>query len=182
MPRRVFKKFAFKRKFIAEQWFMSPFRHMLHDHRLWGIRRRWVVPAFAIGVFVAFMPILGHTLVAALAALALRVNIPIAAASTWVSNPATVFPMYYFAYQLGASILGWELQPFAFEPTLDWFTHTFVNIWQPMLLGSVLLGIAAAIVGYVTLDILWRLSLANYKNRKRDDRNNRNAQKDKDSA
>ena len=67
MPRRVFKKFAFKRHHIAKQWFMSPFRHLLHDHRLWGVRRRWVVPAFALGLFVAFMPFPGHTLTAALA-------------------------------------------------------------------------------------------------------------------
>ena len=171
MPRRVFKKFAFKRHEIAEQWFMAPFRHLLHDPRLWGVRRRWVVPAFAIGLFVAFMPFPGHTLMGALAALTLRVNIPIAAVATWVSNPATMFPMYYFAYRLGSGLLGWELQPFKFEPTFDWVTHTFVNIWQPMLLGSVLLGTAAAIVGYVVLDGLWRLSLANYKARKRDIRN-----------
>jgi uncharacterized protein (DUF2062 family) len=84
-------------------------------------------------------------------------------------------PMYYFEYQLGSFLLGWELQPFAFEPSLDWLTHTFVNIWQPMLLGSVLLGTTAAILGYVTLDILWRFSLANYKDRKRKDRSDRNS-------
>ena len=39
MPRRFFRKFAFKRHHMSEQWFMSPFRHLLHDHRLWGIRR-----------------------------------------------------------------------------------------------------------------------------------------------
>ena len=167
MPRRIFKKFAFKRHHMAKQWFMTPFRHMLQDHRLWGIRRRWVVPAFAIGLFVSFMPFPGHTLTAALIALALRVNIPVAAVSTWVSNPATMFPMYYFAYQLGSALLGMEEQPFGFEMSIDWVTHTFVNIWQPMLLGSVILGAAAAIVGYVTLDILWRLSLGNYKARKR---------------
>jgi uncharacterized protein (DUF2062 family) len=172
MPRRIFKKFAFKRHRheITRQWFMAPFRHMLQDHRLWGVRRRWVVPAFALGLFIAFMPILGHTAIAVLLALALRVNIPVAAVSTWVSNPATMFPMYYFAYRLGSALLGWELQPFEFEPTLDWLTHSFVNIWQPMLLGSVLLGSAAALVGYVVLDILWRLSLANYKTRKRSKR------------
>lgn len=173
MPRRVFKRFAFKRQHIARQWFMTPFRHLLQDHRLWGIRRRWVVPAFAIGLFIAFMPIVGHTALAILLALAFRVNIPIAAVTTWVSNPATMFPMYYYAYQLGSRILGWELQPFAFEPSVDWLTHTFVNIWQPMLLGSVLLGTAAAIVGYVSLDILWRYSLANYKSRKRSHRDDK---------
>ena len=176
MPRRVFKKFAFKRSHMSDQWFMSPFRHMLQDHRLWGIRRRWVVPAFAIGLFVAFMPFPGHTLMAVLAALALRVNIPIAAVSTWVSNPATMIVMYPAAYQLGRTILGSPPREVAFDPSVEWVTNTFVNIWQPMLLGSVLLGLAAAIVGYVTLDILWRLSLANYKERKRSIR------KDKDSA
>lgn len=170
MPRRVFKKFALKRHDIAERWFMTPFRHILHDPRLWSIRRRWVVPAFAVGLFVAFMPVLGHTLLGALAALALRVNIPVAAVSTWVSNPATMFPMYYFAYQLGSGLLGWELQPFDFEPSFQWLTHSFVNIWQPMLLGSVLLGAVAAIIGYVILDVVWRMSLANYKNRKRNNR------------
>ena len=170
MPRRFFRKFAFKRHHISQQWFLTPFRHLLQDHRLWGIRRRWVVPAFSLGLFIAFMPFPGHTLAAALGALALRVNIPVAAVSTWVSNPATMFPMYYYAYQLGSGILGMEEQPFGFEMSIDWVTHTFVNIWQPMLLGSLLLGSAAALVGYAVLDGFWRYSIADYKSRKRGER------------
>lgn len=146
---------------------MTPFRHLLHDHRLWGIRRRWVVPAFATGLFIAFLPFPGHTFMGALAALALRVNIPVAALSTWASNPLTMGPMYYLAYRLGVTILNVPQKPFDFEMSLDWVTHTFVNIWQPMLLGSLLLGSAAALVGYVVLDVLWRISLGNYKTRKR---------------
>jgi len=173
MPRRFFRKFAFKRHHMSQKWFMSPFSHLLHDTRLWGIRRRWVVPAFALGVFIAFLPFPGHVLTAALIALALRVNIPVAAVSTFVSNPATVLPMYYFAYQLGSKILGLEEQPFEFEMSINWVTQKFVHIWQPMLLGSVLLGASAALLGYVVLDGLWRYSLANYKSRKRDERSKR---------
>ena len=88
----------------------------------------------------------------------------------WVGNPATWVPMYYLAYKLGSTILGTELQPFDFEPTLDWMTHTFVHIWQPLLLGSVLLGGATAAIGYAVLDGLWRLSLASYKKKKRSER------------
>ena len=149
---------------------MTPFRHLLHDHRLWGIRRRWVVPAVALGLFIAFLPFPGHTLTAALCALALRVNIPVAAVTTWVSNPATMVPMYYFAYQLGSWLLRLPEQPFDFEMSVDWVTHTFVTIWQPMLLGSVLLGSIAALIGYLALDGLWRYSLADYKARKRSKR------------
>ncbi|MDH3615731.1 MAG: DUF2062 domain-containing protein [Gammaproteobacteria bacterium] len=172
MPRRFFRKFAFKRHHMSQQWFMTPFRHLLHDHRLWGIRRRWVVPAFATGLFVAFLPFPGHMLMSALAALALRINIPVAAVTTWVSNPLTVGPMFYFAYRLGIIILDMPPQPFEMELTLEWVTHTFVNIWQPMLLGSLLLGSAAALVGYIVLDILWRLSIGNYKARKQNLRRN----------
>ncbi len=172
MPRRFFRKFAFKRHHMSEQWFMTPFRHLLHDHRLWGIRRRWVVPAFAIGLFVAFLPFPGHMLISALGALALRVNIPVAAVCTWVSNPLTVGPIYYFAYRLGVNILDIPAQPFDMELSLDWVTHTFVTIWQPMLLGCVLLGAAAALVGYGALDLLWRVSIGNYKARKREIRRN----------
>ena len=173
MPRRFFRKFAFKRHHVSEQWYMAPFRHLLQDHRLWGIRRRWVVPAFATGLFIAFLPFPGHTLMGALSALALRINIPVAAVSTWVSNPLTMGPLYYFAYRLGVSILDVPPQPFAFEMSIDWVTHTFVTIWQPMLLGSILLGSAAALLGYIVLDLLWRISIGNYKTRKQTIRRNK---------
>ncbi len=152
---------------------MTPFRHLLHDHRLWAIRRQSVVPAFSVGLFVAFLPFPGHTLMGALAALPLRINIPVAALSTWVSNPLTMGPLYYFAYRLGVFLLDVRPRPFEFELSLDWVTHTFVNIWQPMLLGSVLLGSLAALIGYVALDFLWRLSISNYKLRKQSIRRQR---------
>jgi len=170
MPRRFFRKFAFKRHEMSKQWFMTPFQHLLHDHRFWGIRRRCVVPGFAAGLFIAFLPFPGHTLLGALTALALRINIPVTAVSTWVSNPLTMGPMYYMAYRLGVRILDVPPKPFNFELSLEWVTHTFVNIWQPMLLGSVLLGGAAALIGYAALDLLWRVSIGNYKARKRQKR------------
>jgi uncharacterized protein (DUF2062 family) len=172
MPRRIFKKFAFKRHEVAQQWFMTPFRHLLHDPRLWGVQRRRVVPAFALGLFIAFMPFPGHTLMAILAAVGLRINIPVAAVSTWASNPATMGPMYYLAYELGSWLLNAEEQPFGFELSFDWVAHTFVTIWQPMLLGCVLLGAVSALVGYVTLNVLWRISVGKYKTRKRKQRGN----------
>ena len=173
MPRRFFRKFALKRQNVSEQWFMSPFRHLLHDQRLWGIRRRTVVPAFALGLFISFLPTPGHTLMGALAALGFRINIPVAALSTWVSNPLTMGPMYYFAYRLGRGLLDTPLREFQFEMSWDWVSNTFVTIWQPMLLGCVILGIVAAVVGFISLDLLWRSSIADYKTRKQKSRRDR---------
>ncbi|MEX2122551.1 MAG: DUF2062 domain-containing protein [Woeseia sp.] len=167
MPRRFFRKFALKRDRFQGRWFLAPFDHLLHDTQLWGIRRRNVVPAFSLGLFVAFMPVPGHVLIAALAALALRVNIPIAALATFASNPLTIGPMYFLAYRVGLKLLGLRPQRFEFELSLAWLSDKFVTIWQPLLLGCILLGALSALVGYIALDLLWRASLADYLAAKR---------------
>jgi len=100
----------------------------------------------------------------------LRINIPVATVTTLVSNPLTVGPIFYFEYQLGALLLSIESGPPQFELSIDWVAHTFGSIWQPMLLGSVLVGLVVALLGFVVLDALWRNSLANYKARKRSNR------------
>jgi len=172
MPRRFFRKFAVKRHQVGDSWLLAPFQHLLQDTRLWGIRRRTAVPAFALGLFIAFMPFPGHIVMAVLAALTLRINIPVAVLTSLVSNPVTMYPMFYGAYRLGRTLLGAELVPFKFELSLNWVTQTFVTIWQPMMLGCLLLGAAAALVGYVVVDVLWRYSVHNYKSRKRNERKN----------
>ena len=146
---------------------MTPFRHLLHDHRIWGIRRKTVVPAFAIGLFVMWMPFPGHMLMACVLALLLRVNIPVAAATTLLSNPLTMPPMYFLAYRFGSWLLGEQAGDLEIEMSLAWVTDVFVGVWQPMLLGCVLLGSFASLLGLLCLDLLWRTSIADYKARKR---------------
>ncbi len=167
MPRRFFRKFAVKRHELSQRWFMTPFQHMLHDHRLWGIRRKNVVPAFSLGLAIAFLPFPGHFLVAALSALALRINIPVAVVSTFVVNPITVGPLFYFTYRVGAALLRIEPGPFSFELSLDWIANVFMSVWLPLTLGCVFVGSIAALIGYIVLDGLWRYSLHNYKSKKR---------------
>jgi uncharacterized protein (DUF2062 family) len=153
---------------LRRLWFIAPFDHLLHDPDLWGIRRRSVVPAFSLGLFVAFMPIPGHALIAGLLAIPLRVNVAIAAVTTFVSNPLTIAPMFIFAYKLGRTLLGLEPQSFSFELSLSWLGNQFLQIWQPMVLGCVLLGSISAFIGYVALDLLWRASIADYLAARRD--------------
>jgi uncharacterized protein len=162
MPRRFFRKFALKRDHFHGRWYLAPFDHLLHDPRLWGIRRRNVVPAFALGLFLVFMPVPGHMLIAALAALAFRINLPVAVLTTLVSNPLTMGPIYFLAYRVGQQLLRLPPQPFTFEFSAEWLSGSFVTLWQPLLLGGILLGALAAGLGYIALDLLWRASLADY--------------------
>jgi uncharacterized protein (DUF2062 family) len=167
MPRRFFRKFAMKRELLKAQWWLAPFGDLIHDPNLWVIRRRNVVPAFALGLFVAYLPFPGHMLAAALLALALRVNIPVAALATIVVNPFTMGPMYYAAFSLGQYLLGQAPRPFEFEMSFEWLLDRFVYIWQPMILGGVLLGAILSLLGFIALDLLWRASISDYLARRR---------------
>ncbi len=162
MPRRFFRKFGFKRHKISQQWYLRPVRHLLNNPAYWGIRRKTVVPGFSLGLFIAFTPIPAHTLLAVLMALVLRVNIPATIIGTLLMNPLTLVPMFLLAYRVGLFLLGFEPQPFEPQLSLEWFTHGFINVWQPLLLGCILCGALASLIGFIGLDLLWRASLADY--------------------
>jgi uncharacterized protein (DUF2062 family) len=156
-----------KRDRLKSQWWLAPFGDLIHDPNLWVIRRRNVVPGFALGLFVAYLPFPGHMLTAALLALALRVNIPVAVLSTLASNPLTMGPMYYLAFSVGQSLLGQAPGPFEFEMSFAWLFERFVYIWQPLILGCVLLGAILSLIGFIALDLLWRASISDYLARRR---------------
>jgi len=167
-----------KRDQARAQWYLSPFDHLLQDPNLWGIRRRTVVPAFSLGLFVAMLPFPGHMVAAALLALVLRINIPVAIVSTWVINPLIIGPAYYLAYEVGSTLLRRTPRPFEFELSYAWLIDGFVAVWQPLLLGCVLLGAILSLVGFVALDLLWRASIWDYLKRRRARRSSRDANKD----
>jgi uncharacterized protein (DUF2062 family) len=139
----------------------------LHDNRFFSIRRRTVVPAFALGIFIGFLPVPGHLVIAAGASVPLRVHIPLAMISTLISNPFTLPAIYYGCFRVGQVLLGLPPQPFSFELSFDWVTHQFMQIWQPMLLGCLLVGAISATIGYIALDLLWRASIADYLAKRR---------------
>lgn len=168
MPRRFFRKFAIKRENLRGRWWLAPFEHLMHEPHLWVIRRRNVVPAFALGLFIAYLPFPGHILTACLLAILLRVNMPVAALTTLVGNPITFGPMFYVAYEVGRRLLREPPQPFEFELSFDWVFSRFIDIWQPLMLGCVLLGAILSLIGFITLDLLWRASIRDYLARRRD--------------
>lgn len=131
-----------------------------------------VVPAFSLGLFVAFLPFPGHMVTAALLALALRINIPVAVLSTWASNPLTIGPMFFFAYETGSVLLRRPPRPLDIELSFTWLIDEFVYVWQPLLLGSVLLGAILSLLGFVVLDLVWRASIWEYLARRRERRKN----------
>lgn len=138
---------------------MQPFRVLLEHPVYWTLNRRNVTRAFALGLFIAFVPLPIHFLLAAIAALALRLNVPAAVAGTLLTNPVTMVPLFVSAYWIGTQILGVPEHPIAFEMSWDWLTTGFVPIWKPFLLGCAVMGLLAAIAGYIVLGGLWHITL-----------------------
>ena len=133
----------------------------------WSLNRRNVTRAFALGLFLAFVPLPVHLLLSAFLALLFRLNIPVAVAGTLIANPFTMVPMFLFAYWVGCRTLGVAPQVVQFELTWQWLTHGLLPIWKPFLLGCLIMGLATAVTGYVLLGGLWHLSLVvKYRKRK----------------
>lgn len=156
MPKKYFKRIMPDHNTIREHKHLQMFGTLLHDPNLWHLNRRSVSGAFAVGLFVAFVPIPFQMLLAAALAIPLRVNLPLSVALVWISNPVTMPPLFYGAYLLGARVLNRPEQPFTFELTWEWLGSGLMHIWEPFLLGCFLVGTAAGILGYVLVRLFWR--------------------------
>lgn len=126
---------------------------------LWHLNRRSVAGAFAVGLFVAFLPIPMQMLLAAAIAIGVRVNLPVSVLLVWVSNPLTMPPIFYTAYTIGRWILNEPRRSFHVEISIEWVTGDLLAIWKPLLTGSLVLAVIASAAGYITIRILWRLSV-----------------------
>jgi len=122
----------------------------------WHLNRRSVAGAFANGLFFAFVPVPFQMVLAAGGAIVFKVNLPLSVALVWVSNPITMPPLFYGAYLVGAWVLGIETGDFNFDLSWEWLTSGLVAIWQPFLLGCLITGVASAVVGYMSIRLIWR--------------------------
>ncbi len=131
--------------------------HLLQASDLWHFNRRSVSGAVFIGLFCAYMPIPSQMVVAALLALATRVNLPLSVGLVWVTNPLTIPPMFYFSYRVGAYLLDMQLEADTIQLSFDWIWDNFGVIGYPLLFGSVICGMAAGVLGYTFTRLVWRL-------------------------
>lgn len=115
------------------------------------------------------IPIPSQMLVAALSAIFFRANLPLSVALVWISNPLTMGPIFYFNYVVGTLLLGYDkaASQMHFELTLEWMMNTLGDLWIPLYLGSVVMGIILGVTGYFVVNLLWRMQvLKNWKNRR----------------
>jgi len=102
----------------------------------------------ALGLFIGFTPTFGVQIILALLfAFLLRQNKIATFIGVWVTNPVTAPLIYGLEYSIGRLLLG--MPPLAADhPGFELSWSLGADIVGPLLLGSMVLGIPAAIIGY----------------------------------
>jgi uncharacterized protein (DUF2062 family) len=159
MPKNRIKKLLPHPSKITKSGSLTVFGDVIHDPNLWHINRQSVSRAFFIGIFCAFLPFPGQTVIAVLLAMLVHANLPISVILIWVSNPITIPPMFYSTYKLGTWLLQIPETSFTIELSWQWLTNEFALIWQPLLLGSMVCGVLFGAIGYYCMLGFWRWSV-----------------------
>jgi uncharacterized protein len=113
---------------------------------------RRIAASFAVGVFIGMSPLLGiHTILGLAIAWQFRLNKLVTLIGVYVTNPWTIIPIYTFGTWVGARLMGIE----HILPSVDWASITFFGLlgsFRPLVLpfvvGSTLIGLVAATIGY----------------------------------
>jgi uncharacterized protein (DUF2062 family) len=167
MARKLFKNWFPDPAAIKDRPGLQFLGSLLHDPNLFHMNRHSVSVAFAIGLFMAFMPVLGQMPAAAFIAFCLRANLPIAVALVWISNPVTIPPIFYATYEFGSWVLDTPPNEFTIELSWEWFTGTFMGLWKPLLVGSLICASFFSITGYFSIQLFWRWHVVrNWEKRK----------------
>jgi len=161
-----FKRFMPDRRHITEHKALRIFGKLIHNPNLWHLNRYSVARAFSVGLLCAWIPVPFQMVLAAGGAILFHANLPLSVTLVWLTNPATMPPLFYFAYKLGAWILSVPPRPFNFQLSLQWLLSAIDDLWQPFLLGCLICGILSAIIANVAIRLIWRyFTVKNWYNR-----------------
>ena len=170
MPKKLLKRLTPNPETLREHKYLRIFGGLLNNPNLWALSRRSTPGAFAVGLFAAWVPMPFQMVLAAALAIMFNVNMPVAVALVWITNPVTMPPMFYLAYRLGAKILSVPEQHFHFELSWAWLESSFATIAPPFLLGCFVIGVVSAALGYFIVKGAWQYSIYRHWQKKRQHR------------
>ena len=153
---------------VKNQRWLKPFGNWLQHPNLWHLHRRSVAGGVAIGLFCGLIPGPLQMISAAMLAVLLRANLPVAVFTTLYTNPFTILPLYLVAYELGAWVSGAHISIAAAKlsfPEMQWH-NWFSNMldWlamlgEPFFVGLPLLALCLAVIGYLAVRVAWRVTV-----------------------
>ena len=166
MPRKFFRKYLPDAAAVRANKYVAMFGSALQHPNLWHLNRDSVAGGVAIGLFSGLVPGPLQMLTAALLAVPLRRNLPVALLTTLYTNPFTIVPLYVLAYGYGSLLLGGDagalpVQPFEMNWS-DWggslrgLADWALALGKPLAVGLVALALTLAAAGYAAVQLAWR--------------------------
>jgi len=165
MPRKFFRKYLPSHESVRSNRHIARFGGFLQHPNLWHLNRHSVAGGVAVGMFSGLVPGPLQMLTAALLAVPLRVNLPVALATTLYTNPFTIGPLYVLAYLIGRLIIGGDGSLINPPPEVQWsqlgdslaaFLGWVMSMGTPLAVGLVALALGLAALGYASVQIGWR--------------------------
>ncbi|MFZ5722768.1 MAG: DUF2062 domain-containing protein [Pseudomonadota bacterium] len=182
MPRKFFKKYLPDPVSLREHRHLRFFGARLADPNLWHLNRRCVANGALIGFVCALLPIPFQMLPAALLAIFFRANLPISIFLVWLTNPLTAVPVWYGTYWLGAIMLGmqpsWEVDEASFEAMWNSMWANFGQIYIPLLVGSLVVGVTLGALAWVGVHYAWHANVRHHWEQRRARRQARQQKQD----
>src|SRR5690606_12983818 len=117
-PRKLFRKYLPSHESIREHRLLSRFARLGHPN-LWHLNRHSVSVGVGVGLFAGLLPPPLQMLTAAILAVPLRGNLPVAVLTTFYTNPLTILPLYLLAYYIGQLFVGGN-GDFVAPPEFSW--------------------------------------------------------------
>ncbi|HWH17769.1 MAG TPA: DUF2062 domain-containing protein [Allosphingosinicella sp.] len=161
---RWLEKNAPKREELAKSRWIRPFGQRVLRSDLWRFTRRSVPRGVGVGLLVGiFLMIPGLQIIgAALLSVPFRANIPIAAAMTFLSNPATT-PFILVASIFIGNYMGFHADINTFYALYkrgasagEWLAWLGSDAAPALICGLFVIAFVAAAIGYVVSLFAWR--------------------------
>ena len=153
------------REALERNRFLRPVSHHVLAPALWRFTRRSVPRGVALGLLVGILLMLPGVQMASAALLALpvRANVPVAVSMTLLSNPLTTPFILAVSYYVGAFLLGASADLGAFAALIDhhaslaeWARWLLSETAPVLLFGLFVVAVAASAMGYLLASWLWR--------------------------
>lgn len=150
------------REQMARSRLLAPFAHRVLAGELWRFNRRSVPRGVALGMLVGIAVPFAQIVLAALFSLPARANVPVAALTTFVTNPFTTPFIWAFAYKVGDWLL--RVDTALVTSPVDRLLHV-ANVWEflqwltaegkVLALGLAILAVSAALVSWAVSGLAW---------------------------
>lgn len=167
---RWLKRITPERHTLEKLWCLKPFKALVLHRGCWTFNRHSVTRAFAVGLFIAFIPptpLPVHLVTCVILGLLFRLNLPVLFATVFISNPFTWLLQVAGSIWVGAKLMGMNMMPFLHELRHEHLVAQVHQLWPPLLVGALFLGLAAAAAGYVLAQLVWRARVLYHLRRRR---------------